>query len=151
MRQQTHFEVTNKKPIIQTLVGVQVKFTLPREMECTKKLLFPNTLPWKCLFLHRLEWRVTSPTTVWTFTAQERRRTTDGQRESGITWVWGRGASAITCSYCCMAGRVMDSHDVQGTERRRKRKEEADARRGQLRNDSGEASVSFSDRSFFYH
>lgn len=34
---------------------------------------------------------------------------------------------------------------------KKRREEEVDARRGRLRNDSGEASVSFSDRSCFYH
>lgn len=86
------------------------------------------------------------------FTGQERMRTTDGAggRGSGITSVWGQGAGAITCSYCCMTGRVMDRRDVQGTEWE-KREKEVDARRGRLRNDSGEASVTFSEGSFFYH
>lgn len=55
-------EPDKEKPISQTSVGVSDdagdpalgKFTLPREMECTKNALFPNTLPWKrpqCKFL----------------------------------------------------------------------------------------------------
>lgn len=50
------------------------------------------------------------------FTGQERMRTTDEGGwvggGSGITSVWGQGAGAITCSYCCMTGRVMDRRDV---------------------------------------
>lgn len=90
-----------------------------------------------------------------TFSGQERTRTTDGKWESGKAFVWGQCAGAITCSHCCMAGRVMDWRDVEGAEwekrKRRRREEEVDARRGRLRNESGKAGVRFSGRSFFYH
>lgn len=59
MRSELHREADKEKPVSRTVVGVLVKFTLPREMECTQ---VTPTKHFARETANGLEWRVKSPT-----------------------------------------------------------------------------------------